>query len=211
MSSAHNGQQESNGEPERLRFEGFGGRSVLRSSRLPRSPLQTAIARLIPQGHSGRRFVVVAVCTISALWGLLYFFFRDWRERYHVRAAYGATKVVPAIDPLAAIVPPGVDPDLWRDAVRRTHDMLLTVTSSNLLDIGQMRELHAELEQAVGRARAEPRTARDELARIWNSIADRGGFLLEVERSPAIERHPRPQILPPRPERPRTRSDGKSG
>jgi hypothetical protein len=107
--------------------------------------------------------------------------------------------VVPAIEPMAAIVPPGVEPAVWRDAVNQTRAMLATVTASNLLGIDEMRALRAELDQAVARARAHPETALNDLAEVWNTIADRAEFLLKDERSPGGDRHPRPKTLPPRP------------
>ncbi len=162
----------------------------------------------LPRSHSGRRFVIVAGLAVLVIWGVLYLVFRDWRARYRERAAFGATQVVPAIDPMAEIVPPGVDSTAWRDAVRRTHDMLLTVTSSNLLGIGEMQTLRAELDQTVSRARAHPETAVAELAGVWNTIADRAEFLLKDTRSQSGDRHPRPKILPPRPTKSRATPQG---
>ena len=51
----------------------------------------------------------------------------------------------------------------WRNAVRETHDLLVTVTGSNLLDRQQMRSLRQELEQTVARARP----TRRRLAMSW--------------------------------------------
>jgi hypothetical protein len=185
-----------------MRFDGLAGVAHPGSSRLGEPLYKTAMARFIPEGYSGRRFVVLAICTIAAIWGVTYLVFTSWRAGYRARAAFGATQVVPAIDPLASVIPPEVDPNAWRDAVERTHDMLLTVTSSNLLGLEQMRQLRAELEQAVARAGARPETARDELATIWNRIEERGGFLLKDERSEQGTRHPRPKLLPPPPKKP---------
>ena len=114
----------------------------------------------------------MAGATILILWGCLYLAFRDWRSRYRARAQFGATQVAPVIDALAGIEPPGLDGQAWRDAVRETHSMLVTVTGANLLDVPQMQSLRAELEQAVARARARPETARDELAGVWNAMSD---------------------------------------
>jgi hypothetical protein len=157
------------------------------------------------QGHSGRRFVLVSGVVLLTIWGMLYLLFRDWRARYHKRALYGASYVVPAIDPMARLEPPDVAPEAWRNAVAQTRSMLLTVTSSNLLDEKQMRELQTELEGAAKRSLADPQRAVTELATIWNNIADRGEFLLKGSRSPAGDRHPRPKILPPRPAKPAAR------
>jgi hypothetical protein len=143
-----------------------------------------------PAGHSGRRFVTLAVLGVLVLWGVLSLAFRDWRARYRARAAFGATQVATAIDPLAEVVPPGIAPDAWRRAVAETHAMLVTLTASNLLDLAQMHALRAEVRARVARAR--PETARDELAGLWNGIADRAEPVLET-------RHPRPELLPPCP------------
>ena len=45
--------------------------------------------------------------------------------------------------------------------------MLVTVTSSNLLDVKEMDVLRIELTQHVRRACGEPSTAVEELAEIW--------------------------------------------
>jgi hypothetical protein len=143
-----------------------------------------------PAGHSGRRFVISAVLVGLVLVGLLALAFRDWRARYRERAAFGASRVAGAIDPLAEVVPPGVAPDSWRRAVAETHAMLVALTASNLLDLAQMRALRDEVRARVARAR--PETARDELAGLWDGIASRAAPVLGT-------RHPRPTLLPPRP------------
>jgi hypothetical protein len=149
--------------------------------------------------HSGRRFVLLAGLVILSVWAGLYLGFRDWRARYRTRARYGATQVVPVIDAFAETVPPGVKPDEWREAVKQTHDMLMSVTGSNLLDLSQLHSLRGELEQAVERARAHPDSAVGELAAVWDIVADRAEFVLWDSRSATGERHPRPRILPTRP------------
>jgi hypothetical protein len=127
----------------------------------------------------------------------LYLIFRDWRARYRERAMYGATQVVPAINPLEAIVPANVKPVAWRDAVSQTRAMLMTVTSSNLLDVKEMQKLRTELDQSVRRAQGQPETACRELAGVWDAIGERAEFLLKDGRSESGDRHPRPKILPP--------------
>jgi hypothetical protein len=153
-------------------------------------------SRWLPRSHSGRRFVLVAGLAVLLIWGLLFLVFREWRARYRERASYGATQVIPAIDPMAEVLPPGVDPTAWQDAVDSTHDMLLTVTASNLLDVDEMRSLRAELEATVKRARARPETAIAELAGIWDEMAERGEFFFKDSRSRTGARHPRPRLLP---------------
>ena len=167
----------------------------------------TAMAELLPRGHSGVRFVVVAAISVLLIWAALYLAFRDWRAKYRERTGYGMTQVVPAIDPLANITPPPVDPIAWRDAVQRTRAMLVTVISSNLLDISEMRQLRTELEQSVARRGPTPKRRLGELAAIWNNQADRAGFLFKDSRSASGDRHPRPKILPPRSKKVRTSAD----
>jgi hypothetical protein len=133
--------------------------------------------------------VTLAVLGMLVLAGLLALVFRDWRARYRERAAFGARQVAAAIDPLAQVVPPGIAPEAWRQAVAETHAMLVTLTASNLLDLAQMQALRAEVLARVARAR--PESARDELAGLWDDIADRAEPVVGT-------RHPRPKLLPPR-------------
>ncbi len=141
----------------------------------------------VPPGHSGRYVVVAGVLLVLVTWGGLYLAFRDWRARYRERALFGAGHVATAIDPMAAVVPAGVPPEAWREAVSETHAMLVTVTASNLLDMAALRALRAEV--AARAARARPETALSELAGLWDDIHDRAG--------PVLDRHPRPGLLPP--------------
>jgi hypothetical protein len=149
-----------------------------------------------PVGHSGRRFVVVAGVIVLLIWGTLYLVFREWRVKYRERAQYGATEVVPVIDPLKGVMPPGVDIKEWRDAVDQTGNLLKTVTGSNLLTKPDMVELKIELTQQVRLGCRRPAHAVESLAEIWNNVADRGEFLLRDSRSLSGDRHPRPRILP---------------
>jgi hypothetical protein len=142
---------------------------------------------------------VVAGAIILVLWGTLYLVFRDWRARYRIRANFGAAEVAPAIDPLAEIVPPGIDPRSWKDAVAATHSMLVSVTGSNLLDLPQMESLRDELHEVVARSRAHPEYAPRELAWVWDAMSDRADFVLEEGSSGRHKGHSRPEILPPRP------------
>lgn len=140
--------------------------------------------------HSGRRFVIVAALILIVVWGTLQVVFRVWRAGYRNRAAFGATQVAPAIDPLVKVVPPGVEPSAWREAVVETHEALVTLTAANLLELSQMKRLRDEVAARVARAR--PETARDELAGLWNDLANQAGPILDA-------RHSRPKLLPPRP------------
>jgi hypothetical protein len=153
------------------------------------------------EGHSGRRLVVVAAVVILLSWGILYLAFRGWRANYRERVAYGVSHVVSTIEPLRAITPPRVEPRAWADALDKTRAMLTTVVSSNVLDVDEMNKLKAELEESVAQTLARPESATDDLARIWNSMSDRAEFLFQDSRSPDHLRHPRPAILPSRPEK----------
>lgn len=205
MSSSSNGRQESHRDPiRRLRYDDLA--AIMADTyahgpvegRAGDAPVTSPASPWLPQSHSGRRFVIVAGLAVLVLWGVLYLVFRDWRARYRERAAYGVGQVVPAIDPMAEFVPPGVDPVAWRGAVSQTRAMLVTVTASNLLGIGEMRALRDELDQVVVRARARPETAVTELAGVWDAMAERAEFLLRDSRSLTGDRHPRPKILPAR-------------
>jgi hypothetical protein len=140
-------------------------------------------------GHSGRVFVTIAVVVILVLWGSLFLAFRLWRSNYRERAEFGANVMATAIDPLVALVPPDVTPEVWREAVADTHAMLLAVSGSNLLDRNQMAALGAKISGRVASAR--PETARETLAEVWDEM--------EYQAGPVVtEHHARPKVLPPR-------------
>ena len=207
MGITRNGQPPSPEERARnLRFDdpGWSSAEGRSSSGLSRASATAEVG----QGHSGRRFVVVAGLVVLLTWGGLYVAFQGWRAKYRERAAYGASQVVSILDPLNEIIPPGVEPGAWRDAVVKTRAMLTTVVGSNLLDIGKMDELRTELDQSVRRTLGHPELGRDELAAIWNHMADRAEFLFQDSRSPTHDRHVRPSILPPRPEKAKASSTG---
>ena len=198
MATTRNGQPPGSHPPARqLSFDELGLSSGGDGSGKSRfdAPATTEVG----DGHSGRNFVIVAALVVVTIWGGLYIAFQAWRVKYRQRAAYGAIHVAPAVDPLKAVVPPDTEPAAWRDAVDRTHAMLMTVVGSNLLDIDKMDELRTELDQSVKRVQVRPESGRDELAAIWNEMADRAEFLFQDSRSPTLDRHPRPKILPPRP------------
>ena len=109
--------------------------------------------------------MVVAVIVVLLTWGGLYLAFQRWRANYRARVAYGTSNVVPAVDPLKEVTPPGVDPAAWRDAVDKTRAMLTTVVASNLLDLDDMDRLRLELDQRVARVQSHPETAIDRAGR----------------------------------------------
>ena len=193
MAPTPSGKQNGFHDPSRkLRFDDFGADTGKRR-------FEGLITAEAGRGHSGRRLVVVAVVVVLFTWGGLYLAFQRWRGAYRERAAWGTSHVVSAVDPLKEVMPPGVDPAVWRNAVDETHAMLLTVVGSNLLDLHDMDKLRLELDRCVSRVRAHPETALTELAAIWNTLADRAEFLFQDGKDPTRDRHVRPKILPPRP------------
>lgn len=139
--------------------------------------------------YSGRRFVITAVLTVLTAWGVLYLVFHKWRTGVLARAAFGAREVAPTVDPLAQLVPEGVSPADWRNAVAQTHSLLVTLTAANLLDKPQMERLRAELTARVAAAR--PETSRTVLRSIWDDLCARAG--------PVLIRRPRPKVLDEQP------------
>jgi hypothetical protein len=202
MATTRNGQPPGPRQPSRkLRFDDLGSSSAGNNSNSCQS--ETPATAEIVEGHSGRRFVIVAGFVVLLTWGGLYLAFQGWRANYRERAAYGASHVVSVIGPLKEVVPPDVEPTAWRDAVDKTRAMLTTVVGSNLLDLDDMNKLRTELDQLVARVQAHPESARTELAAIWDEMADRAEFLFQDSRSPTHDRHVRPKLLPPMPAKPK--------
>jgi hypothetical protein len=190
MASTSNGHQDGSAS-RRFRFDDL-------ASTVVQLPTPASGSGDVMPHHSGRRLVLVAGAAILVLWGALYLVFLEWRARYRTRTSFGVTQVAPVIDALAEIIPPGVGAGAWKEAVRETHAMLVSVMSANLLDVQQMQLLRDELKQTVERARLHPETARDELASVWTAMADRAEFVLQEGTSGRHKGHPRPAILPPR-------------
>ena len=171
MANTSNGAQDGPAS-RRLRFDDL-------ASTVVHAPTPDSDPEVLGPHHSGRRLVLLACAAILLLWGALYLVFREWRVRYRARTDFGVTQVAPVIDSMAEIAPPGVDTAAWKEAVRETHAMLVTVLSANLLDIQQMQLLREELRKSVERARLHPETARSELGSIWTAMADRAEFVLQ--------------------------------
>jgi hypothetical protein len=140
------------------------------------------------RGLSGRVFVAVAVVVVLVVWGSLFLAFRQWKARYRERAELGAAVVARAIDPLAAIVPTGENPQEWRAAVAETHAMLDTVTASNLLDRPGLAILGQQIAARVAAAR--PETARATLRQVWDEMEHQAGPVVTAH-------HTRPKSLRP--------------
>jgi hypothetical protein len=200
MAKSQNGQHNGARHPSRsLRFDAI--RSRLRGSERETRQAGAPIITDGADGRSGRRFVVIAVVVLLLIWLGLYLAFYRWRMDYRGRVAYGLSSVVPVIDAFEQVTPPHVDPVAWRDAVDKTRAMLQTVVGSNLLGRRDMDELRRDLDTRVNAAQSHPESATTELAAIWNEMADRAEFLFQDSRAPTQDRHIRPRILPPRPER----------
>ncbi len=147
-------------------------------------------------GASGRRLVLALVAAVLVGWGGLELAFRSWKVRYEARAALGARVAAPAIDPLARLDPPGLDPAAWARAVADTHAMLLALTGSGVLGEAQIEALARDIAARVARAR--PETARATLATLWDDLQRQAGPVIAPDRTPPrpdsrqAKRHPRP-------------------
>ena len=139
---------------------------------------------------SGRWFVIGAALTIALIWAIVFAVFREWRARHRELAAFGAREVAPLVDPLAAMVPPNVEPRRWRNAVASTRGMLVAATASGTIDRDEMQRLRDAL---VARfARDTPATVADDLAALWDQMGQRVGPIITGQPS-------RPPFCPPRP------------
>src|SRR6202044_3552789 len=101
----------------------------------------------------------------------------------HFCPSNAETRIAPAITPLRVLVPVGIEPAVWRDAIEQTRALLIAVADSGSLSMKDKQELCKVLDQHVSRARDQPATALAELAEIWNHLADRSKFSLGDTRS----------------------------
>ena len=145
--------------------------------------------------RSGRVVVTTAGVTLLLIAGGLSLSFRAWRTRYLERAEFGRLAVATAVDPLAAVVPAGVPPARWIEAVGATHALLVEVTASGRLEWGQIRALRADVARRVARAR--PTTARAELAGIWDHIETKTKLRDQTRRPELLGGPPDPAARPP--------------
>ncbi len=187
--SRANGQGHANGTPAPPRDEGV----------------------VVPESNvSGRKFVIGLVIAVLILWAGIAALFQTWKANQLALAAFGETQVAPAIDPLAAFVPPGVPEPDWKAAVTDTHGMLLALTGAGLLDRPRMDGLKADIEARVARVKAAPTTSLTELTALWDDLDAKAGPAIAPDLIPPppnsrhAKRHPRParpKILPPAPRR----------
>jgi hypothetical protein len=119
--------------------------------------------------------------------------------RPRILPSYWATRVVPAIDPLAEVAPPDAEPTAWRDAVGQTHAMLLSLAGTNQLSIEAMKLRRAKIEHLVNQACARPETAVAKLAVIWNESNKLTDLQHKGWIAHSSDRQPRPKLLVPNP------------
>ncbi len=152
---------------------------------------------------SGRRTVVALVLTVLALWLGLDLAFRGWKARYDALARFGASKVAPANDPLAELIPPDISPIDWRAAssLADTHAMLLALTGAGVLDRSQMDQLRQDVADQVARAR--PETALKTLADLWDDLERKAGPVIAPGPDPYPPANSRHAARNPRPARPK--------
>ncbi len=174
--------------------EASGSRRLRRD---PRAEIGSG-ARTLRGGISGRRFVVAGAVATLVVAAILLYFFDRWKAQYRVRRAIGMTRVVPALDPLLSLNPPGVDPAQWKDAVAATHGALETIVKAGILDEDRMTALAVEVEDMTARSVRAPSCAVEELSGLWDRLGERALFLLDERARNGKLRHPRPALLHPR-------------
>ena len=157
-----------------------------------------------PPRASGRHAVVALVAAVLTLWLGLDLAFRGWKARYQALAEFGASRVAPAVDPLASTNPPGIPPSEWRSAVADTHAMLVALTGSGVLGEPQMDDLRRAIAARVALAR--PETALKILSDLWDDLERKAGPVIAPDRvapppgsrhAARVPRPPRPKILGP--------------
>lgn len=150
---------------------------------------------LVQHVHRASAQPAVAVTELAEIWNETAdrgeFLFRDSRSasgRRHPRPAiipsYAATRVVPVLDALNSIAPPGVDSGAWHEAIDETRSMVISVSEAHSFDVATLRKLRERLSQRVERVGERAESALDEMTAIWSELA-----------GPASDRYPRPKLL----------------
>ena len=124
--------------------------------------------------------MVVFILAIMAIGVALFLSFRGWRARQRARAAFGALRVAPAIDPLLEIEPTLISRNDWRDAVLDTRELLQSATGANLLDRPGMEALREDVARRV--SATKPATALTDLLRLWTDLGRRFGPIVSRAR-----------------------------
>lgn len=158
-------------------------------------------------GVSGRRFVIFGCIGVVLVWGVLYLAFQAWKSHYEELATFGRTEVAASIEPFAKVMPEGVEPRLWQQAVDDTHTMLIGLTSAGVMDKPTMVSLRDDIRGRT--ARLTSSNALAELGKIWDDMETRAGPVISSIVTPVnpnsrhakrIPRPARPAILPVKPE-----------
>lgn len=156
---------------------------------------------LAPQGVSGRVVVICACVVVLCIWGGLTLGMRAWKADYESKAEFGRTQIAPLVDPLAEMVPVGVEPAAWAAAVQDTHKMLHALTAASLLDMKMLEDLKSKLETQVNSAK--PETVQAMLTELWDDQIKKAGPVMNASAPPPpntrhakrVERPERPAIL----------------
>ena len=118
----------------------------------------------------------------------------DRHPRPGILPSYAEDRVAPALDPLAGVDPPGVDPVQWRDAVARTRALLLDVTAARTISTLRMQDLRREFDRAVARAGPVPNRPSSSWPPCGTPSTDPANPSSRPERRDA--RLARPEIFP---------------
>ncbi|WZO98455.1 hypothetical protein EP7_000034 [Isosphaeraceae bacterium EP7] len=155
------------------------------------------------RGTSGRTVVIAIAAAVVLLWGALTLAMGRWKADYLAKAEYGRSQVATVVDRFARLAPPDVPAEPWARAVADTHQMLVALTASGLLDRPAMDGLRAELEARVDRSK--PETALAELSGLWDEIEAKAGPVVapsgpipgSSRHAGRVQRPARPALLGP--------------
>jgi hypothetical protein len=135
-------------------------------------------------GDSGRRLVILGLLGLFLVWIILGSFFLLWRVRYRQQVQWGETAILSALAPVAGKAPPGVDINLWNQALGDTQVMLRRLIRSGILSKQQMQDLRAGIQSQVRGVR--PEEAVLFLLHVWDTAEADGGNVLGGIRYPVL-------------------------
>jgi hypothetical protein len=150
------------------------------------------------RGTSGRVVVLAIAAAVLLLWGALTLAMSRWKADYLAKAEYGRSRVATVVDGFSRLSPPDVPAEAWARAVADTHQMLVALTASGLLDRPAMDGLRSELMARVDRSK--PETALAELSGLWDEVETKAGPV--VAPSGPVPDSSRHASRTPRPARP---------
>lgn len=139
--------------------------------RLGLNPSRRHSNSTIGRAISGRRVVFGAVVALLISWGSLFVLFSIWRSGVEERIAFGKANVVPVMEDLNDISPPGVSSADWNQAVEETKAMLEEIVGTGRIDRNGLEVLRADLTGRINRARTHPEESLTTLAGIWDDMA----------------------------------------